>query len=69
MKTKSYHAARYGVKTYPIHPAPTCGGNVDGMRTSAAGIRDHAAATLSPETQQRLEQFLMPAPVADQAAN
>ena len=37
-----------------IHPAPTC---------------DHAAATLSPETQQRLEQFLTPAPVADQAAS
>ncbi len=39
------------------------------MRTSAAEIRDHAAATLSPETQQRLEQFLTPAPVADQAAS
>lgn len=48
---------------------PLPGGNVDGMRTSAAEIRDHAAATLSPETQQRLEQFLTPAPVADQAAS
>lgn len=48
---------------------PLPSGNVDGMRTSAAEIRDHAAATLSSETQQRLEQFLTPASVADQAAS
>ena len=52
---------------YLIPPLP--GGTVDGIRTSAAEIRDHAAATLSPETQQRLEQFLTPAPVTDQAAS
>ena len=40
--------------------APTCGGNLDDTRTSAAEIRDHAAATLSHETRHRLEQFLTP---------
>ena len=67
-RSHPFSTAQRFITTF-THTQPLPGGNVDGMRTSAAGIRDHAAATLSPETQQRLEQFLMPAPVADQAAN
>ena len=67
-RSHPFSTAQRFITTF-THTQPLPGGNVDGMRTSAAEIRDHAAATLSPETQQRLEQFLTPAPVADQAAS
>ena len=38
------------------------------MSKSIAQIRNEAAAALSPERKQQWEQFLTPAPVAEQAA-
>lgn len=59
MKTKSYYVARYRMKSIlpPLRP----GTNFGCMRTSAAEIRDHTAASLKARARRLIHMTAVPA--------